>query len=286
MKHQSNLKVLPVSKDPENFSGKTNPTFQDLHVGLLLDPRIPARLAFDDVKFSELCDSIRTWGRVLLPLLVEREGDKYRVHAGHRRTEAARVVGLETVPCMVYDAGTIAGEAAKSHENAFREDLNVAEEAEYFVKLLEGVCENDVHKLCLMVKQKEPYVQQRLALKLGDPRIFDALSMGLISIGVAQELNLVKSPGYRLQYVTVAAQGGCSVRQARDWRVAANNMPEQDGSVAEIITAQAPPPPPPPNSDPTCMFCNRNDDQFEIAVLFAHRSCLKAAERRAEGGAA
>lgn len=286
MRHPSNSSAARGSKAPAGSVLPNNPRYEDVPVAKLLDPLIPARAAFDDLKFAELCDSIRSFGRVLLPLLVEREGDMYRVHAGHRRTEAARVVQLTTVPCMVYDAGTVQGEAVKSHENAVREDLNAAEEADYFVRLLEGPCENDVHKLCDMVKQKEGYVQKRLALKLGDARIFEALSHGLISIGVAEELNLVRSPGYRLQYVTVAAQGGCSVRQARDWRVAANNMPVQEGPVSAIPASDPPPPPPLANSDPTCMFCQRNDDQYEIRVLFAHASCLKAAERSAGGGGA
>jgi ParB/RepB/Spo0J family partition protein len=251
-------------------------------VAKLLEPLIPARKAFDDLKFTELCDSIRAFNRVLVPLLVEREGSMFRIHAGHRRYEACTVVGIETVACMVYDAGTVPGEAVKSHENSVREDLNAAEEADYFVRLLEGQCENDVLRLCALVRQPEGYVQQRLALKLGDARVFDALAAGLISIGVAGEFNKIRSPGYRHQYVMVAARGGCSIRQARDWRVAANNMPDQTADPATLTAAAAATPAPQPNSDPVCMFCNTNDDQYEIQVLFAHRSCLRAAERRSE----
>lgn len=283
MTHRSNLSTLPAQQGQGGHSPQDNPVAGCVPVAMLLEPLIPARRAFDDVKFKELCDSIRSFGRVLVPMLVEREGDHFRIHAGHRRYEAAKVVGIEMVDCMIWDAGTVSGEAMKSHENFAREDLNAAEEADYFVRLLEGHCEGDVLRLAAMVKQPEPYVQQRLALKLGDPRVFEALALGLISIGVAEEFNKVRSAGYRLQFVTVAAQGGCSIRQARDWRVMANNMPEQNGDIAAIVTEASPPPPPQPNSNPVCMFCQGRDDQFEIQVLFAHRSCLRAAERRSEG---
>lgn len=283
MTRRSNLSTLPAQQGQGAHSLQDNPRFENVAVAELLEPLIPARQAFDDVKFQELCDSIRSFGRVLVPLLVEREGDSFRIHAGHRRYEAAKVIGLSSVGCMVYDAGTVPGEAVKSHENAAREDLNAAEEADYFVRLLEGQCEGDVLRLAALVKQPEPYVQQRLGLKLGDPRVFEALAAGLISIGVAEEFNKIRSAGYRHQYVLVAAQGGCSIRQARDWRVAANNMPEQNGDIAAIVGDASPPPPPQPNSNPVCMFCNGRDDQFEIQVLFAHRSCLRAAERRSEG---
>lgn len=247
---------------------------------LLLEPLISARQTFDQEKLDELCESIRTFGRVLEPLLVEVEGPLYRIHAGHRRWHAAKIVGLAVLPCMVYEAGTVPGEAVKSHENAIREDLNPAEEALYFKQLLEGPCENDVDRLAALVKQKPGYVQQRLALILGDSRVFEALQLGVISIGVAQELNLVRADGYRLQYLTVAAQGGCSVRQMRDWRVAANAMPATTDAAALAPMIETQPPPPPPNSHPTCLFCGTDEDQHEMAVLFAHRSCMKAAERR------
>jgi len=247
---------------------------------LLLEPLISARQTFAQEKLDELCESIRTFGRVLEPLLVEVEGDRYRIHAGHRRWHAAKLVGLAVLPCMVYEAGTVPGEAVKSHENAIREELNCAEEAVYFRQLLEGQCENDVDRLAALVKQKPHYVQQRLALILGDPRVFEALQVGVISIGVAQELNLVRSPGYRLQYLTVAAQGGCSVRQMRDWRIAANALPEVNGVAGAAPMPENQPPPAPPNSHPCCLFCNSDEDQHEMAVLFAHRSCMRAAERQ------
>lgn len=282
MRHPSASSTRSPSSAPAALLDAANPRFEHVPVAELLEPRIPARAAFDDAKLQELCDSLRAFGRVLVPLVVEREGDQMRVHAGHRRMEAAKLVGLASVPCMVYDAGTVPGEAVKSHENAIREDLNVAEEADYFVRLLEGPCDNDVHKLCELVKQKEPYVQQRLALKLGYPIVFDALAAGLISIGVAEEFNKIKAQGYVMQYVQVAAQGGCSIRQARDWRVAANNMPEQEGPAPMPNGGVSPPPPPPMSSQPACIFCGRSDDQHEIRFLAAHMSCQKAAERRAE----
>lgn len=268
---------------PANFSGRANPQYEQVKTALLLRPLIPARQAFDDEKFQELCESIREIGYIFSPLIVEREGKNFRIHAGDRRYHAAQQLGLETVPCMVYDAGTVTGEAVKSHENGIREELNCAEEAVYFRQLLEGPCENDVEKLAAMVKQKIGYVQQRLALILGDERVFQGLAAGLISIGVAQELNLVQDPDYRLQYLTVAAQGGCSVRQMRDWRTAANIMIQnrEPGQLPPMVETQ--PPPPPPNSQPCCLFCGKDEDQHEMQVLFAHRSCQKAAERRALG---
>ncbi|HEV2224398.1 MAG TPA: ParB/RepB/Spo0J family partition protein [Candidatus Acidoferrales bacterium] len=280
MKTQSRTAPHRGRPAPASSSIAPNPRFEELAPELLDEPRISARQTFDQEKLDELCESIRFFGRVLEPLIVEREGARYRIHAGHRRWHAAKLVGLAVLPCMVYDAGTVPGEAVKSHENSVREELNCAEEAIYFRQLLEGPCENDVDRLAAMVHQKPQYVQQRLALILGDANVFEGLKAGVISIGVAQELNLVRSPGYRLQYLTVAAQGGCSVRQMRDWRIAANAMPETLVPPGGAPMPEGQPPPPPPNSHPECIFCRSDEDQHEMAVLFAHRSCMRAAERK------
>jgi ParB/RepB/Spo0J family partition protein len=268
--------------DQASLSAATNPYFRELAVDLLLEPRIPARQAFDSEKFAELVDSIRHFGRVLEPLIVEVEDMRYRIHAGHRRWEAAKVAGVSTVPCMVWLAGTVPGEAVKSHENAVREDLNVAEEAMYFRTLLEGLCENDVDRLAALVGQRAAYVQKRLALILGDPRVFDGLAAGLITIGVAEELNLVKHDGYRLQLLTVAAQGGCSVRQARDWRIAGNQQYADNPGNPVAPMPESPAPPQPESHHPRCIFCGSDHDQYEMQVRWVHVSCEKAAQRQAE----
>lgn len=283
MSQLSRTRPHRAETDQARSSAVDNPRFANLAVHLLLEPRLPARQHFDSEKFIELCDSIRAFGRVLVPLVVEEEGEQFRIHAGHRRWEAAKNVGIPTVPCMVWASGTVPGEAVKSHENAAREDLNAAAEAVYFRALLEGECGNDVDKLAELVKQKPLYVQRRLALVLGDSRVFEGLSAGVITIGVAEELNKVRSEGYRLQYLTVAAQGGCSVRQMTDWRIQANMQYQESPEVAAAPMPEAPPPPQPASHNPSCLFCGSREDQFEMQVLFAHRSCLRAAERQRPG---
>jgi len=280
MKRQSHSSALREPAASPDSSQSANPRTMYVPIELLLEPVIAARQTFDDVKFVELCDSLRSIGQ-LLPLHVEEEGPRYRIHAGHRRFEAGKVCGFTTMECKVWLPGTCTGEAIKSHENAFREDLNAAEEADYFARLLQGPAENDVDKLAEMVMQKVGYVQQRLGLIMGDSRVFEGLKAGVITIGVAQELNLIKHEGYRLQYLDVAARGGCSVRQMRDWRVQLNMqaLPEP-GAIVELLP-DSPPPPPPAGHNPHCLFCSSADDQYEMEPIWAHKSCRRAAERTA-----
>lgn len=58
------------------------------------------RRDFDKEALEQLADSIREAG-VLSPILVVENGMRYRIVAGERRYRAARLAGLETVPCIV-----------------------------------------------------------------------------------------------------------------------------------------------------------------------------------------
>ena len=56
----------------------------------------------DDEKMEELTESIKERG-VLLPILVRKTDDEeYEIISGHRRTHAARLAGLESVPVIVF----------------------------------------------------------------------------------------------------------------------------------------------------------------------------------------
>ncbi|MEJ7655008.1 MAG: ParB/RepB/Spo0J family partition protein, partial [Chloroflexia bacterium] len=58
------------------------------------------RSTMDAAELESLAESIRENG-VLQPLLVQPDGDNYRLIAGHRRLEAARSAGLDRVPVYV-----------------------------------------------------------------------------------------------------------------------------------------------------------------------------------------
>lgn len=253
--------------------------FRRLETAKLLEPLNPARQTFDEVKLKELIASIRELG-VIEPIIVTPEGDKYRVHAGHRRLIAGRALQLDAFPCMVYKSKTGLAEALKSHENRIREDLNAGEEARYFHDLLESQCEGDVDKLCELVKSRRGYVEQRLLLFSGDERVYKALCDGVITIGVAEELNKIHESARRMMYLDAAMQGGASVRMVRDWRINGNMMDQlhpqlpgsTSGNVAQIQGEQ--------EIDPTsCYLCHSSTDRHEMEILYVHRSCARVFER-------
>lgn len=91
------------------------------------NPQQPRR-SFDETALRELADSIRAYG-ILQLLTVRDKGGYYELVAGERRLRAARMAGLETVPCLETAADDRRSALLALVENLQREDLHYFEEA-------------------------------------------------------------------------------------------------------------------------------------------------------------
>ena len=252
----------------------------DVPIALLLRPRVPARATFGQISMEELCESITKVG-LIQPLAVMAEGDTFRICAGDRRFNACKALGWSEIPCMVYQPGEVPPEAIKSHENAFREDLNPAEEARYFEQLLREEHNGNIESLAAAVVQSVQFVDGRLALLSGDQNVFAALERGQIGVGVARELNRVVGDAYRKQYLDVAISSGSSERVVRAWRQSANEQPAIDPNLIIAIVAEARNQPVVLPSPPGCYLCGSNIDQHAMRYVAMHEYCQRLAEERA-----
>ena len=87
------------------------------------------RQTFDDEGLRELASSIRRHG-ILQPLTVRSAGDgKWELVAGERRLRAAKLAGLEKVPCIRREADDRESALLALVENLQRRDLHYLEEA-------------------------------------------------------------------------------------------------------------------------------------------------------------
>ena len=87
------------------------------------------RQTFDQEGLRELADSIARHG-VLQPLAVRKTEEGWELIAGERRLRAARMAGVETVPCVEVAADDEASALLALVENLQRRDLHFFEEAE------------------------------------------------------------------------------------------------------------------------------------------------------------
>ncbi len=248
--------------------------YREVAVALLDDPAAPARSQLDEQALIDLMESIRLVG-ILQPLVVIPRGDRYEVAAGHRRLIAARALNMETAPCAIVQ-GDEMGEAIKSHENAFRESLNAADEADYLTTLLIDVCGDDVDRLCGLVRRKREYVEGRLLLRRGDPAVFDALRASRVTIAVARELNKVRDARRRIVLLQAAIDGGATSALVARWRAEGEAIEGMLPASVDTGDGTAGAPPAPLMDRPVCFVCARDEAHWDLELLYAHRGCLRA----------
>ena len=111
---------------------------------LLLSQMVPGmyqpRTRMDEGALYELAESIKAQG-IMQPILVRQLRDgpnagKYEIIAGERRSRAAKLAGLESVPVLVRDVPNESAAAMALIENIQREDLNPLEEAQGLQRLV------------------------------------------------------------------------------------------------------------------------------------------------------
>jgi ParB family chromosome partitioning protein len=111
---------------------------------LLLSQMVPGmyqpRTRMDEGALYELAESIKAQG-IMQPILVRQLRDgpnagKYEIIAGERRSRAAKLAGLDSVPVLVRDVPNEAAAAMALIENIQREDLNPLEEAQGLQRLI------------------------------------------------------------------------------------------------------------------------------------------------------
>ena len=144
------------------------------------------RKRFEEKKLEELASSIREHG-VVEPILVRREGGKYRILAGERRWRAAQRAGLKEVPAVLREASEREAFEIALVENLQREDLNAIEEAEAYEVLIEdhGLTQEAIAQ---RVGKERSTVANALRLLRLPAEVRDLVKDGQLDMGHARAL--------------------------------------------------------------------------------------------------
>ncbi len=149
------------------------------------------RTRMDEGALYELAESIKAQG-IMQPILVRQLRDgpnagKYEIIAGERRSRAAKLAGLDTVPVLVRDVPNEAAAAMALIENIQREDLNPLEEAQGLQRLIKEF--GLTHELAAQAVGRSRSAASNLLrlLNLADP-VQSMLMAGDIDMGHARAL--------------------------------------------------------------------------------------------------
>jgi ParB family chromosome partitioning protein len=160
--------------------------FKWVDLGLVeANPDQPRRF-FDPEALRELKISIENHG-ILLPLLVEQKGKKYRVLSGERRLQAARELKLSTVPVIVREVSEREAFEIALSENLQREGLTPLEEALAYQRLIKEFGLTQEQVAGALGKSRSLVANQVRLLKLPE-EMQTALHEGKLSVGHAKIL--------------------------------------------------------------------------------------------------
>lgn len=176
---------------------------------IFANPNQP-RKAFDPTALQELADSIAKHG-VIMPIIVNKSGDKYMIIAGERRYRASKLAGLSTVPVIIKNYSERQIKEISLIENLQREDLNPIEAANAMKSLMTdyGLTQED---LADRIGKSRPSIANTLRLLNLAPEVRKLVENGSLSAGHARSLISVPEMD-QLKMASVAVKEGLSVRE-------------------------------------------------------------------------
>ena len=179
------------------------------------DPNQPRKI-FTMEKLESLARSIRELGEIIDPLTVEyvEKEDFFRIISGERRYRAARIVGLERLPCIIKEVDEKRRLLFQLIANLQRENITPLEESVGIRSLIERFGYSQVSVAKLMNKS-ESYISQILGLERISQPAREILQTSEVSKEVQIRASREKEPSKQQEILKKASEEGKTVRQIR-----------------------------------------------------------------------
>ncbi len=183
----------------------------------LIDPNPhQPRAAIDLPTLKELAASIKHSG-VLQPIILRPMPDgRYQLVAGHRRTEAAKLAGLERIPALLRADSSEEQQAEWALiENIQRQDLNPIERARAYRSYIDKFHVTHAQAAERLGEDRATLSNFLRLLDL-NPGIQELLSRSLLSLGHAKVLAGITDPDLQNGLANRAVAEGMSVRRLEE----------------------------------------------------------------------
>ena len=177
---------------------------------IFANPNQP-RKAFEPTALNELADSIKKHG-VIMPIIVNKSGDRFMIIAGERRFRASKIAGLTHVPVIVKTYNERQIKEISLIENLQREDLNPIEAANAMKSLMSdyGLTQED---LADRIGKSRPAIANTLRLLSLIPEVSKMVENGTLSAGHARAILAIPGLDQKKMAEKVIKEG-LSVRDA------------------------------------------------------------------------
>ena len=141
------------------------PQMIEVPLDLLDDSPYQPRVDYVEEEMQELAQNIGANG-VLAPLTVRPVNERYELIGGHRRSRAARLAGLKSVPCVVHDVDDLQAQRMALLDNLARVDLQPWEEGAAYQNLMDAANMN-IAEVAAAVAKSKSVVRSRIELSEG-----------------------------------------------------------------------------------------------------------------------
>ena len=192
--------------------GRANDIVQ-LPIGKLIPNPGQPRKNFEETELRELADSIKNYG-IIQPIIAANAGDgTYIIIAGERRTRAAKLAGLGTVPVIIRDYTDQKRLEVSLIENIQRTDLNPIEEAAAYKNLMDFSALSQDELASRMGKNRSTVANALRLLKL-PVEVQKSIEEGKVSPGHARALLSVTDARAKEKLYREILASDLSVREA------------------------------------------------------------------------
>ena len=168
------------------------------------------RVIFDSEALEELANSIKEHG-VIQPIIVKKGIKGYELVAGERRSRAAKLAGLQTIPAIVKEFNDVEMMEIALIENIERENLNPIEEARAYENILK-INNITQEELAHKFSKSRSYITNMLGLLSLPDMVIKLVESKEITMGHARALSKLEDSHKIEELALKVVRDGLSVR--------------------------------------------------------------------------
>ena len=182
------------------------------------------RIIFDAEALEELANSIKEHG-IIQPIIVKKSIKGYELVAGERRTRAARIAGLKTIPAIIKDFSDTEMMEIALIENIERENLNPIEEARAYENILK-INNITQEELAHKFSKSRSYITNMLGLLNLPEATIKLVESKELSMGHARALSKLEDESKINELALKIVKMGLSVRDTEKL-ISMENLPKK-----------------------------------------------------------
>ncbi len=213
-----------------NTENKMMNEYVDIDIDLIHANINQPRKHFNDESIMELSESIKSHG-IIQPIIVnEYKNNTYIIIAGERRYRAAKLSGLNKIPCIIVDKSDDELLELSLIENIQREDLNPIEEARAFKSLIDSfsMTQDDLSQRLSISRTA---ITNKLRLLKLSSIVQDYVLNYDITEGHAKVIAGIKDESTQVEISNKVINDGLNVRQTERLIQNLNNPKENDKKI-------------------------------------------------------